>query len=64
MKESKVYICEKCFAQYKSKAEAIKCEESHTAIDKVSPLYYAGSKYPYDIDVKFADGRSKTYTIT
>lgn len=62
MKESKVYICEKCFAQYKSKAEAIKCEESHAAIDNVSPIYCAGNKYPYAINVKFADGRSKTYS--
>lgn len=63
MKESKVYICEQCFAQYKSKAESIKCEESHIAIDGIAPKYTGANEYPYCINVKFANGRTKTYRL-
>ena len=44
-----------------SKAETIKCEKSHIAIDGIAPKYTGANKYPYYINVKFANGRIKTY---
>ena len=66
MKEIKLYVCEKCGAQYSIEENAKKCEQHHIESveivkEKFLPYNISSSGYPIKLSVRMSDGKIITY---
>ena len=67
MKELKLYQCEICGTQYKSKVDCKNCESSHIKPVKVSGAKWNAKNvgctdgYPVKVTVTFEDGKTADY---
>ena len=69
MKELKLYMCEKCRAQYKSKDVAKQCEKNHKEIKSAEALKYTplnndcNHGMPVSVLITFTDGTQQRYRL-
>ena len=62
MKKKVLYSCEVCFTDYAEKSEAEQCEKQHEKIKGIHSFRVnAHEKYPFKVEVQFADGHSCNY---
>lgn len=66
MREQKLYVCEFCNTQYKTKEAAWACEENHHTPKEMRQFKYHAAKsvkdgYPDSIEVVFDDGKVIKY---
>lgn len=66
MKEIKLYKCDICETQYKSKEECKKCETSHIKPKEITGTRYLNVNenakgYPLTVSIKMSDGKTVVY---
>lgn len=62
MTEKKLYTCDICGTDYADKEKAKQCEKEHTKMNGISDFrFHAHMKYPFKIEVAFADGTKRWY---
>lgn len=62
MTHKEVYVCDRCGAEYKTPAEAEKCEKSHRTIKGFEAIAFnRTSQYPLVMAVTFDDGKRIRY---
>lgn len=63
MKKKVLYTCEICCTDYAEKSEAEQCEKQHERIKGIhSFCVNAHAKYPFRVEVQFADGNTFWYS--
>ena len=62
MKKKVLYTCEICYTDYAEKSEAEQCEKQHERIKGIYSFEVnAHEKYPFRVEVQFADGNTYWY---
>ncbi len=69
MREVKIYKCDICNTEYKSKIECEECERNHKTKGKIVKKFYYPksineSGYPQRIKVEFEDKSTRIYELT
>lgn len=60
--ERVVYVCEGCGRAFATEEEALQCEERHQPMKRISKLFYnSEDRYPYGIEMEYADGKIISY---